>query len=168
MVRRVRGSDAGVFRDVRLRALREAPYAFEQTAEEIEGDPFEEWVEWVSTMAEPSVNAATYLAFADDSATSTEGMAGGFLDPADPTAVVLWGVWVDPRSRGRGNARQLVQAVTEWARRSGRSRLTLWVTSTSDAAIGLYLSEGFTQTSRSREHATQPEREEIFMERGLV
>jgi ribosomal protein S18 acetylase RimI-like enzyme len=94
-------------------------------------------------------------------------MAGGYLDPADKTAVAVWGVWVDPRCRGEGIAGALLHAVEEWASLSGRPRLTLWVTTTSHPAIALYLRRGFRDTGQRREHVSDLPREEMFMEKPL-
>jgi GNAT superfamily N-acetyltransferase len=88
-------------------------------------------------------------------------------DPADKTAVAVWGVWVDPRCRGKGIADDLLEAVEEWAYVSGRPRLTLWVTTMSHPAIGLYLRRGFRDTGQRRELASDVPREEMFMEKRL-
>lgn len=53
-------------------------------------------------------------------------------------------------ARRRGVARALLATCEREARRLGRSRLTLWVTTTNDAALPLYASAGFRETRRRR------------------
>ena len=167
MVRRVSADDTDLLKDVRLRALREAPYAFWETLADVENDPVDEWIEWTASYAEPNTKAAAFVALADENAPRADGMAGGYLDPADGTAVAVWGVWVDPRCRSKGIGDGLLEAVEEWASLSGRPRLTLWVTTTSQPAIALYLRRGFRDTGQRREHRSDVSCEEMFMEKLL-
>jgi len=55
-------------RKVRLRALREAPYAFEQILADVEADPDEEWIEWAIELAVDDGRSVAFLAFGDDPA----------------------------------------------------------------------------------------------------
>ena len=167
MVRRVRADDTDLLKDVRLRALREAPYAFWETLADVENDPLDEWIDWTASYAAPNTKAAAFVALAEVNAPRADGMAGGYLDPVDKTAVVVWGVWVDPRCRGEGIADALLHAVEEWASLSGRPRLTLWVATTSHPAIALYLRQGFRDNGQRREHVSDLPREEMFMEKLL-
>jgi GNAT superfamily N-acetyltransferase len=167
MVRRVSADDTDLLKNVRLRALREAPDAFWETLADVENDPVDEWIEWAASYAAPNTQAAAFVALADENTPQADGMAGGYLDPADKTAVAVWGVWVDPRCRGEGIADDLLQAVEDWASLSGRPRLTLWVTATSHPAIALYLRRGFRDSGQRREHVSDVPREEMFMEKRL-
>ena len=83
MVRRVTADDTDLLKDVRLRALREAPYAFWETLADVENDPLDEWIDWTASYAEPNTNAAAFVALADVNAPQADGMAGGYLDPTD-------------------------------------------------------------------------------------
>ncbi len=58
-------------------------------------------------------------------------------------AVAAW-------ARRRGVARALLAACEREARRAGRDRLTLWVTTTNTAALPLYAGAGFRETRRRR------------------
>ena len=57
---------------------------------------------------------------------------------------------VAPWARRRGVARALLAACEREARRAGRTRLTLWVTTTNAAALPLYAAAGFRETRRRR------------------
>ena len=53
-------------------------------------------------------------------------------------------------ARRRGVARALLAACEDEARRAGRGRLTLWVTTTNRAALPLYAAAGFRESRRRR------------------
>lgn len=53
-------------------------------------------------------------------------------------------------ARRRGVARALLAACEDEARRAGRGRLTLWVTTTNRSALALYGATGFRETRRRR------------------
>jgi ribosomal protein S18 acetylase RimI-like enzyme len=56
-------------------------------------------------------------------------------------------MWVDPRTRGRGAGRALLDAVVAWARDRDRGRpIRLSVTDGNDAARRLYERYGFADT----------------------
>jgi len=94
----VRGGDGGRLRDVRLRALADAPYAFSSPlAREVDlGPGF-----WEARVAESELgqDGVVFVAVDDD---QSVGMAGGFFDDEARTVVMLWGMWVDPLARGSG------------------------------------------------------------------
>ncbi len=94
-------------------------------------------------------------------------IAGGSFPSADHEAATLWGLWVDPAVRRRGVAGHLVEAVADWARGRGVSRLELSVTNRADAAAALYHRLGFTETGERRPLASQPSVTEIFLARAL-
>ncbi len=151
-----------LFRDTRLRALREAPYAFEQTFAQAETFSNEEWIDWAAQLAADDGRSVAFLAFAADPAAAT-GMAGAYLDREHDEEAVVWGVWVEPAARGCGAGRLLLEAVIAWAGRRGLALLTLWVTETSEPAIRLYRSLGFEERGRRKPHAHVPGVWEVAM-----
>lgn len=147
------------FREVRLRALADAPEAFGSTYAS-ESDQPEAF--WRSRLERP-VGAA--LA-ADDEGTWI-GIAGVFPDDDDARAAHLVSMWVDPAARRRGAGRLLVDAAVEWARAHAFDRLTLWVTETNDAAIRLYVSCGFEHAPGRQPLPSNPRLSELEMRRPL-
>jgi len=142
-VRRVRPEEWRVYRQVRLAALAEAPYAFRSTLERERA--FEESV-WRQRLG--SATAATFLAWKDGEPT---GAATGKVDDPDdeyavPGAWQLVGMWVDPRARGLGVADVLVEAVAGHARAEGAASLVLWVTELNGRAGSFYERMGFVRT----------------------
>jgi ribosomal protein S18 acetylase RimI-like enzyme len=62
-----------------------------------------------------------------------------------PDTVYLYSLWLDPRVRGRGLARQLVGTALDWARRSGVRTVTLRMAPDNRVARSLYEGFGFTE-----------------------
>lgn len=62
----------------------------------------------------------------------------------EPDEAYVSDVGVAPDCRGQGIGMQLLTHAEDWAREHGRTRLTLLVAATNDAAIGLYEKAGFT------------------------
>jgi GNAT superfamily N-acetyltransferase len=129
--------EAAVLRDLRLRALRDAPMAFASTFAREEAYTPEEWARWgtaegrVVFIAEPAA-----------------GLASGVIDDDDPALAHLYAMWVAPEARGTGTGRALVEAVVAWALGRRARRLTTSVTQGNSAGLALYVAAGFTDTGR--------------------
>lgn len=135
MIRATRREDWQLLRDVRLRALQEAPYAFLMTYEESAAHPDELWQE----RSTASDRATTFVL---ESEGRFDGMVTGFADE-ESTTVYLVGMWVAPERRGTGVAQQLVERVVEWARGRGATRVLLSVEAGNTRAARLYERCGF-------------------------
>jgi ribosomal protein S18 acetylase RimI-like enzyme len=151
-IRRVLPEEWQVYRQVRLTALAEAPYAFMSTLEREQGFGEDVWRQRLD-----SATAATFLAWRNGEPAGTA--TGKVDDPADEYAVPgtwqLVGMWVDPRARGLGVADELVDTVASHARAEGAVSLVLWVTEVNDRARAFYKRMGFVPTG-----ARQPVRPE--------
>lgn len=154
---------AATFRDVRLRALRDAPTAFVSTHAKEALLTDDEWrtraTQW---NGERSV---AYLAMDGPEAC---GLVGGYLDADDPTRATLVSMWVAPEYRAYGVGRQLVEAVVAWARSQGVRRLYLVVTSINDRAIAFYDRLGFVPTGHTEPYENDPEIDDIEMVQELA
>lgn len=134
-------------RDVRLRALADAPEAFASSREREEAFDDDEWRRRVTTNA-------WFLARADG---ATVGLACGIPEPDDDAGRHLVGMWVDPAFRGRGLSDLLVAAVMAWARRERATFLALWVVDGNDRALGFYERLGFEVTGEQQPLPGRPE-----------
>ena len=140
-VRRLGAGEAALLRDVRLRALRDAPLAFGSTLAREEGYEPEQWERWAADSARGERQAIFIVEPAS-------GMASGLIDDADPALTHLYAMWVAPDARGSGAGRALVDAVVAWAAGRGAQRLTTSVTEGNAAAAALYATAGFNDTGR--------------------
>lgn len=149
-VERVTEQDWRTLRDVRLRALTEAPQAFGSTLERELA--FEE-----STWRERAAAGRTFLAVR---AGQVVGLAGYYAEPGREKERQLVSMWVDPYARGSGAAALLVAAVREAAAAEGARTLTLFVADGNDRARRLYERLGFRSTGERQELPSDPLRQE--------
>lgn len=162
-LRRLREGETGLLRDLRLRALREAPLAFAATLEESRARPAERWDEWVREGAAGETQV-TVVAVEGDRGL---GMVSCRLLDDPPGATWLEALWVDPGTRRAGLGSALIEAVAGWSRERGATRLELSVTEGNDPARALYTRAGFVETGRRRPLPADPARIEIFLTRPL-
>jgi GNAT superfamily N-acetyltransferase len=160
VIRRFRVDDVAVYREVRLRALREDPSAFGSTYESEHAQPESWWVDRVVGFSEGGERTC-FLAFDDGECI---GLAGGYQDGASVERELI-SMWVAPSHRGTGIARKLVEAVLEWADQIGAHRVGLWVTRGNDRAQRLYETCGFTVTGDVQPLPSDPCKDELRMVR---
>jgi ribosomal protein S18 acetylase RimI-like enzyme len=139
-VRTARPDEWRRVRDLRLRALVDAPDAFGSTFERERANRKPGWLQWISGW-EGAVNR---LLIADDG-DEWVGMAVGSRTGEDELAH-LYAMWVDPRSRRAGVGRRLVEEVLAWASAAGAREIELGVTAINRSAVIFYERLGFTDT----------------------
>ena len=162
-VRRIRADDAIALRAVRLAALDDSPSAFASTAEVEAGQPAEYWAQRARRDAAGDRNI-TFFATVDG---CIVGLVGASRADGDQAVVDLVSMWVAQECRGSGAARQLVDAVLDWASAGSAASVELWVTRGNDRAIGLYESAGFRETGDHQPLPSDPCKDEIRMRRRL-
>ena len=152
-----------IFKEIRLRALQDAPSAFSSTyakeSQLSDADWIERAVQW---SGERSV---AYLAL---DKTIACGIAGAFLDHDDAALAHLVSMWVAPAHRRFGIGATLVGAIVEWARTQRVDRLQLLVTSTNDGAIKFYERLGFALTEMTTPHVSDPTLSDCEMSREIA
>jgi ribosomal protein S18 acetylase RimI-like enzyme len=130
--------DWPIWRELRLAALAEAPYAFGSRLADWTGDGDREQ-RWRDRLALPgSYNTVALTGGAP------AGMASGV--PAGDRTAELISMWVCPAARGRGVGDRLIATVAGWAARSGYAELRLAVVPDNGYAQALYRRHGFTDT----------------------
>ena len=143
-VRRLISGQGDQLRDVRLRALADAPYAFSSSVarESALAPTF-----WEGRAAESELGQDGVVFVASEDARIL-GMAGGFIDGTTRDVAVVWGMWVDPDARCQGIGRELLEAVADWGEIAGARRLRLAVTNSdeSEPAAVMYRGLGFVET----------------------
>ncbi|MEV6975414.1 GNAT family N-acetyltransferase [Kitasatospora sp. NPDC093806] len=145
-------ADWPLWRDARLAALAEAPYAFKRGLADWQSGGEALWrarfaqsdaLHVVAVLPDGRpVGLASGVPVPDGRpADGAEGGAAG--GPAGGTVSELRSVWVGPEARGRGVGDRLIAAVEAWARRSGSGALRLAVLPGNAAAVALYRRNGF-------------------------
>jgi len=154
--------NAMVFKDVRLRALKEVPTAFSSTyAEEFQLTD----AEWLKRAARWTDE--TSIAYLAVDAGSPCGIAAGFLDKNEATRAHLVSMWVAPTHRRLGIGYMLVEEIIAWLRVKSVRTLQLLVTSNNDPAIRFYQQLGFQLTGRTEPYANDPALSNLEMIRSI-
>ena len=136
--------NVATFKEVRLRALRDAPSAFGSTyaTESAMSD-----VEWMQRAVRWNGERGIGFLAIDDGIAC--GIVGSMLDEDDATRATLVSMWTAPTHRRRGIARLLVNEVVGWARAREVAAIRLMVTSSNAAARSFYEQLGFACTGRT-------------------
>ena len=154
LVRATTITDWQALREIRLQALRDAPYAFSSTHAGEAAFADDEW-------HRRAARDGSFLAFLPE--VSPAGLGGGYL--AAPDTVELISMFVRPQARGRGVGEAIIEAVAGWAIQQGAVTVHLWVTETNKPARMLYERCGFTVTGERQPLPSSPALGEIGMQR---
>ena len=156
-VRRMGEQNWRTIREVRLRALSQAPEAFGSTFED-EVNRDDEW--WIS-------GTRRLAWFVAEDETGPIGLAGG-VPPDDaggwPEVISMW---VEPAQRGTGVADELLTSVVSWARGEGAEEVVLWVAEGNERALRFYERAGYVVTGSERPLWSRPSVRTVEMRRSL-
>jgi GNAT superfamily N-acetyltransferase len=158
LVREAGPDEWEVLREVRLAALREAPYAFASTYAREAQFTEDHWRDRVAG------HGVTFFAYLPE-LTEPAGLAGIFED-RDGTAHLV-SMWVHPAARGHGVGEALATAAADWAKARDFGALYLWVTETNAPARRLYERCGFEPTGERQPLPSEPALPEIMLRRTL-
>ena len=128
-----------VYKDLRLRALADAPDAFGSTLAAEEGRPDAEW----SSRLASGADARWHLPLVAEIRGDPIGLAWGRIETSDPNVATLYQMWVAPSYRSVGAGRMLLEAVIAWAKARNAASLDLGVTWGDSPARRLYERAGF-------------------------
>ena len=146
-------------RDVRVRALADATFAFGSRLEDEQDQPEAFWRSRLESQA-----AATFLAIRGH---ETVGLVRTFVEPEDVTSAKLVSMWVAPHARGQGVGRHLVAVAVQWARDHHATSVQLWVTETNTYARRLYEFCGFVFSGGRQTLPSDPLLNEVAMRLDL-
>lgn len=159
-IRKLESQEISLHRDLRLRALRDCPDSFADTAVEAEARPFTYWETFTRSVTEPGRHVMYLACDGDDVLGSTYGIR----DSESSDMARVGGMWVAPLHRGRGIGHALLESVLSWSREHGFTRLRLWAPSANAAALALYQNAGFKRTGHRRPLPTNAEIEVVELE----
>jgi ribosomal protein S18 acetylase RimI-like enzyme len=151
-----------LFKEVRLHALQEAPYAFGSTYARESVFTESEWVARLDRW-----NGERGVGFIAVDGASPCGIAGILLDEKDPRRADLVSMWTAPSHRQSGVGSLLVNQVLAWAGARNVSTLLLMVTSNNAGAIRFYEKLGFARTGHTEPYPNDPAVEEYEMSRPI-
>jgi ribosomal protein S18 acetylase RimI-like enzyme len=151
--------DWRAMRDIRLDALRDAPYAFASTYDREAAFPDQTW-------QERARSGNTILAYRPESGEEPVGLVASIEEA--PGQLGLVSMWVRPEARGAHVGSALVEAVVEVARSRRLPRVRLWVTESNKAARRLYEQCGFAPTGERQPLPSDPGLMELAMAREVA
>jgi ribosomal protein S18 acetylase RimI-like enzyme len=159
-LRELTADDWRIWRELRLAALAEAPYAFGSRLADWQGAGDRE-ERWRGRLSIPG--SCNIVALVDG---QPAGMASGV--PGDQADVAeLISMWVSPSARGQGVGDRLIAAVERWARDCGAVVLKLAVAEDNPSARALYRRSGFEYTADPGDLMPDGVRREVVMAKPL-
>jgi GNAT superfamily N-acetyltransferase len=156
-VRRIRPTEGDRLREIRLRALREAPAAFASTFEAESTRPATAWADAAAARSTGN-GAATFVA---EIRPDWAGLIGAFRVPERPEVVELVSMWVAAECRRLGMALALVEEVVSWTRSTGAKAVGLWVARGNDRAMAAYHRAGFELTGEVQPLPSDPATDQL-------
>ena len=157
-IRAVRAGEGPRLRELRLRALADAPSAFASTVEEESRYPESRW----SELADSGDAIVVFVAVDDE---RWIGMAAGRWFDRSRGVAQLWGMWIDPGWRGQGLGRRLVAGIRGWANGHGGRFVRLGVIGEEAACASFYERIGFVRTGETRPLSRDPTLTAVFLAR---
>jgi GNAT superfamily N-acetyltransferase len=156
-------SQSSTLKDMRLKALDEAPSAFVTTLEtELDRPP----VYW-----EEQFDRATWV-IAQDGIAPDDPLNVGIAalvrpDPESPVRFIE-SVWVEPVYRKRGVLRQMLDHLEGRAKADGATELRLWVLDTNKSAEEAYLELGFSLQVDQEQYTAKQREDGTFVKERLM
>ena len=162
-IRRIGAGQAPALRELRLRALADAPAAFASTlaAESVLDDDH-----WRRLVDDAVAGQPGTIAIAVDGERWV-GMAAGRWFERERGIAQLWGLWVDPAARGTRTGTALVGAVRDWAAAGGATFIRPGLVEPADALRCFYDRLGFVMLDDPAPMRIDPTRLASFMVRPV-
>ncbi|GAA2403296.1 GNAT family N-acetyltransferase [Nonomuraea africana] len=142
-IERLRTGDEDRLREIRLRALADAPTAFGATYDKEAAHPRDKWAE---RLADP--DAAWFVAAGAGLVCAKQEREG---------EAHLQSMWVAPEARGTGLAGRLVDEVVAWSRTRDAYEIGLWAVDDNLGARALYARKGFLPSGEVMALPSHPE-----------
>ncbi|MEA3118431.1 MAG: hypothetical protein QOI13_1701 [Paraburkholderia sp.] len=143
-VRRIASDQGATLRELRTAALRESPYAFEETLEEA----LDERIETFDAMATRHAASNVSTSFILYTEGHPAGLVAAYFD--EERKAFVCALWVAPAVRHLRGGELLVNTASEWLAEHGATEVNAWVTDANLNAMRFYERLGFGPTG---EHA---------------
>lgn len=137
--RRVRPEDWRMLKELRLRALADAPYAFAETAADARQLPDSQWQSRTARNSEGN-NSTCVVAFDGQDAI---GMAASFFGGDNAAQAHLVAMWVAEEHRATRVAACILGDIVAWARAAGATEIDAGISTGNARARRFYEKQGF-------------------------
>ena len=153
-------SDWGIWRDLRLEALADAPSAFGETLARASERTEVEWRSWWGGEGA----GPRFIGMVDD---APGGMCAICFPEDHGREPLLISMWTSPNARGRGVGRAMLDACVGYCEQAGHPRFLLGVVEDNLPARRLYEGYGFVDTGRSEPLFSDPSKLVLWMAKQL-
>ncbi len=162
-IERIAASQWQLLKELRCRALEDAPYAFSGTLEEAKKRSDEDWAAWAENCSN-NPKAITFIACYDDKPC---GMMGCRIVGEENEIAELLAVWVAPECRRLKVGQGLLEVTKQWAIESSVQVLHIWVAEQNASAISFYKAAGGQVTGQRQTFKSDTTQEEILLKLQL-
>ena len=159
----IRQSDWKEFRDIRLAALQESPYAFGGTFEEESTLKDEEWMN-LARFYEEDEGTLFLICY---EGLDPVAIAGGYKNKKKEGVTQIYSVWLRPDIRGSEVASLLMKRIHDWSETEGRLILEGYVTENNERARAFYRKCGFRETDERIKLRWDNSIEEILIQKSI-
>ena len=150
---RIKPHQGELLRELRRRALQDAPNAFLENYDDVSKHPIERWEASAKKHA-TSPHSANFFGFLEG---ELLGMVGAYVSEGEPDIVNLCAMWVAPEARQKGLGQALVERVLIWAKDAQAKKVCLWVNTENVTAKKFYRSCGFNNTEVTQVFSAKPD-----------
>jgi GNAT superfamily N-acetyltransferase len=166
-IRPFQADDGLLMKELRLRCLIDAPYAFGGTKRCEEESALHD-AHWHQLAAEVGGEVPAWkdrcVSYVVLEGAKACGTASSYLCSRVPRRAYFSAAWIDPHYRRRGIGRNLVEMAKVWALAHGADHLKLWVDDANPDAATFYRALGFSCTGENRPRDSgSPERETSYI-----
>lgn len=161
---RLASKDWKLYKELRLRALKEEPHAFGSSYEEnvIKSD-----VSWAQGLEEASQEKTQWLVFAKLN-NKIVGMIAAHLEKELDTAHII-STYVSPEERGKGIAKKLMNSLLIRLKQNNQiKKIIIDVNPTQSTAFNLYKSSGFKITKKHKYLMGDGKEHELYQLQMLI
>jgi len=138
----LKSSEASLCKELRLRALKDAPTAFSETYEQVIEFDSSYWELISNSMVEPNLQRM----FIAKKSANCVGSVYALIDQNDSTVGRLGGMWVESANRNNGIGVKLFNSHKNWAMKLKFKSIKLWVQESENCAKPFYSKLGFIET----------------------
>jgi ribosomal protein S18 acetylase RimI-like enzyme len=158
-VRRLAVEQASLYRELRIAALREVPYAFGITLSEALAQDQEALEAFVLQLAQSDQRAGFVLYTEGQPA----GLVGAYFEDEPERRGFIRALWVAPAVRHLRGGELLVSTATRWLVEHGSTQIYSWVTDANVNARHFYERLGFVASGERQPVRSDPEQWETLL-----
>ena len=162
-VRRIASDQGPELRELRAAALRDAPYAFDETLEEALSEQTETF-DAAAVRHAVSETSASFILYTEG---HPAGLVGAYFDETAERKAFVCALWVAPAVRHLHGGELLVNTAAAWLAERGAHEIYAWIADANRNAIRFYEALGFGPTGEHQQIARAPQEWQTLLVRHV-